>query len=81
MNNGIKALLKAAARSRGCTSPQVKYLAQDMGVEYQSVQKWIKKGFLPVDRAIQAEQLYKVCRINLMDPKLVKAVTDGLKTC
>ena len=75
---GIQALLKAAARQRGCTKPQIKYLAADMGVAYQTVQKWIDKGHLPIKRALQAEKMYRVCRISLMDPVIVKAVSDGL---
>lgn len=74
MNN----VLEKAAKIRGCKTPQIKYVADDLKVTYQSVQKWIDRGYMPIDRAIQAEHIYGICRLNMMDPKIVDAVMGAM---
>lgn len=74
MNN----VLEHAARARGCTTPKIKYLADDLDVTYQSVQKWIERGYMPIDRAIQVEEKYGLCRLSVMDPKVVDAVMGAM---
>lgn len=49
-------------------------LAALFDVSPQAVSQWVGDGFLPLDRAIQAEDLFGVPRQTAMDPELVRAV-------
>ena len=41
-----------------------------LGVSHQAVYVWIKRGWVPNDRAVQIEQLYAIPRADLVNPKL-----------
>lgn len=45
-------------------------LADAMGVSQQAINKWVKKGWVPVDRAIEIEGLYGIPRRELVSSKL-----------
>ena len=52
------------------------YLANTLGVSYQSVKKWCDAGYMPLRRAVECEYLFDVPRASLMDPDLYEMVTD-----
>ena len=45
-------------------------LAEAMGVSQQAISKWIRFGWVPVDRAIEIESMYAIPRRELVSPKL-----------
>lgn len=45
-------------------------LADAMGVTQQAINKWVKKGWVPVDRAIEIEGIYGIPRRELVSQKL-----------
>ena len=45
-------------------------LAEAMGVSQQAISKWIRFGWVPVDRAVEIEGLYGSPRRELVSPKL-----------
>jgi len=51
-------------------------LAQTLGVTQQSVAKWVKRGYVPLDRAREIEGMFGVPRKALVDPKLVELLSD-----
>lgn len=52
----------------------VKVLAREKGVTHQAIYCWVKKGCLPVDRAIEIERTYGIPALKLVDPKLAACV-------
>ena len=48
--------------------------AGTMGVTHQAVYYWLKRGFVPIERAIVIEGLFKVDRERIMDPALLEAI-------
>lgn len=51
-------------------------LAQALGVTQQSVAKWVKRGYVPLDRTLEVEGLFGVSRKALADPKVVELLSD-----
>ncbi len=49
-------------------------LADALGVSQAAVSKWVIRGWLPVDRAIQVEKLYGIPPSATSDPKLIAAL-------
>lgn len=49
-------------------------LAAKLGVTHQAVFQWIKRGWAPLQRAIQIEGIYGVPRRELLKPELVEAL-------
>jgi hypothetical protein len=47
--------------------------ARALGVTHQAVYHWLKRGFVPIERALVIEALFKVDRARIMDPALLRA--------
>lgn len=45
-------------------------LARQLGVSQQAVSKWVRRGFVPVDRVVEIEAQFGVPRHRLIEPKL-----------
>lgn len=50
-------------------------LAEEIGVTRQSVQAWVKQGFVPNDRIKKIVELYGIEAARLCDPALVKLLS------
>ncbi len=48
--------------------------ARSMGVTHQAVYNWRKRGWVPPERAVIIEAVFKVDRNRLMNPDLVRAL-------
>lgn len=55
---------------------QVK-LARLLGVTQQAVSTWVRRGWVPVRRAVEIEHLLGVPRHELVDPRLVDILDTG----
>ena len=51
-------------------------LAKHLGVTQQSVQKWAKRGYVPMRRAQEIEALLGVPRTQLADPRVVELLSS-----
>ena len=49
-------------------------LAARLGVSHQAVFQWIKRGWVPLSRAIEIEGIYGIPRHELLKPELVEAL-------
>ncbi len=49
-------------------------LADALGVSQAAVSKWVIRGWLPVERAIQVEMLYGIPPSATADPRLISAL-------
>jgi len=67
MTTGIDRAIEAAG---GATA-----LAKLLKVSHQVVYYWQKRGWVPVDRALQIEARLKVPRAKLVNAKLAKLIT------
>jgi len=45
-------------------------LADKVGVTQQVISKWVRVGFVPLNRAVELEELYDIPRRELISPKL-----------
>jgi DNA-binding transcriptional regulator YdaS (Cro superfamily) len=48
--------------------------ARAMGVTHQAVYNWRKRGWVPPERAVIIEAVFKIDRNRLMNPDLVRAL-------
>ncbi len=62
--------LDAAVEKAGSISA----LARLIGVKHQVVNRWVQKGFVPLDRAVQINQEYGIPTRDLVNPRLVNAL-------
>jgi hypothetical protein len=46
-------------------------LAHNLGVTHQAIYTWAKRGWVPMQRALQIETEYGVPRTQLLKPELV----------
>ena len=46
-------------------------LAHALGVTHQAVYTWAKRGWVPMQRALQIEHMYNIPRTELLKPELV----------
>lgn len=53
-------------------------LARTLGVTHQAMYPWIKRGWLPTNRALQASSIYGVPHTDLMDPLLQERLSNGV---
>jgi hypothetical protein len=49
-------------------------LGKKLGITHQAIYLWVRRGYAPVERAIQLEKLSGVARHLLINPKLVSAI-------
>jgi DNA-binding transcriptional regulator YdaS (Cro superfamily) len=49
-------------------------LAETLGVTRQSVQEWVKRGYVPNSRVREIEKLYGIPRERLCNPKFLELV-------
>jgi DNA-binding transcriptional regulator YdaS (Cro superfamily) len=54
-------------------------LANDLGVSQQVVSKWQVRGWVPLKRAGQIEERYKISRMRLVNPKILALVGSPAK--
>jgi DNA-binding transcriptional regulator YdaS (Cro superfamily) len=66
---GREAIREAINRAGG-----VFKFAKAMGVTHQAVYYWLKRGFVPPERAVAIEAIFKVDRNRTMDPALVEVL-------
>lgn len=52
-------------------------LARALGVTHQAIYPWIKRGWLPTNRALQAASIYNVPHVGLIDPVLRGYISDA----
>jgi len=52
-------------------------LAQTLGVSQQAVSKWVRRGWVPLRRAGEIEQRFKVNRARLANPNLLILIRDA----
>jgi DNA-binding transcriptional regulator YdaS (Cro superfamily) len=45
-----------------------------MGVTHQAVYSWRKRGWVPPERAVVIEAIFKIDRNQLMNPDLLRAI-------
>lgn len=45
-------------------------LAEKLGVSHQAVYVWLRKGWVPAQRAIEIEKLFDIPRAELFKPQL-----------
>lgn len=48
--------------------------ARALGVTHQAVYHWLKRGYVPIERAIVIEAVFKIDRRRRMKPSLVAAL-------
>ena len=53
----------------------VNALAHALNVTHQAIYTWAKRGWVPMQRAVQIEQAYNVPRTDLLKPELVAVFT------
>lgn len=62
-----RAVLHDAAVAAGSQSA----LASALNVSQAAISKWIKRGWVPLDRAVEIEELFGFPRRSMIDPKIV----------
>ena len=64
-----------AVQAAGGTVP----LSRKLGVTRQAVHAWLVKGYAPMLRAVQIEELYQIPRAECMNPILMRgSLSDAL---
>lgn len=66
---GISMAVKAAGSQRK--------LAADLKVSQQAVAQWVKRGYVPADRALEIKERYFVAVKDLVSPTLVSMFGAG----
>lgn len=74
----VRALKEAIQRGGGI----IKF-AKSMGVSHQAVYNWMRRGWVPLDRAVSIEAVFGVPSESIMDPSVrraldLKAATSSL---
>lgn len=67
--NRVTLINEAIAKGGGI----VKF-AKAMGVTHQAIYNWRKRGWVPPERAVVIEAIFKIDRNRLMNPDLVRAL-------
>lgn len=52
-------------------------LARQLGVTIQALGPWVKRGWVPTQRALQIESMYGVPRVRLLKPELAALLPDA----
>lgn len=67
--SGIKKAAEAAGGGQ--------QLATALGVSHQSVYQWLKRGWAPMQRAVQIEAKYGIPRGELLKPEIAALATSS----
>lgn len=70
MTKGIRLAVIAAGNQQN--------LAEKLGVSQQVVSRWMRRGWVPVDRAQEIEALLGISRKSLLKPRLVELVDSNI---
>lgn len=62
MMDGINKAIEASGGARS--------LAKALGVTHQAVYKWRRRGWVPLGRALEIEELYSIPRQELLKPTI-----------
>jgi DNA-binding transcriptional regulator YdaS (Cro superfamily) len=52
-------------------------LALKLGVTHQAIYVWMRKGWVPAQRALQIEHLFDIPRVELFKPELSALLTSN----
>jgi len=52
-------------------------LAAKLGVSHQAVYVWLRKGWVPAQRALEIEKLFDIPRADLFKPELAALFTSN----
>ena len=52
-------------------------LALKLGVTHQAIYVWMRKGWVPAQRALQIEHLFDIPRVELFKPELAALLTSN----
>jgi DNA-binding transcriptional regulator YdaS (Cro superfamily) len=52
-------------------------LAHKLGVSHQAVYVWLRKGWVPAQRAVEIEKLFDIPRVHLFKPELSALLTSN----
>jgi hypothetical protein len=50
---------------------------KSMGVTHQAVYSWMRRGYVPLERAATIEALYNVPMRSLIDPRVARALSTA----
>jgi hypothetical protein len=64
----------AAIREAIANAVRILKFAHALGVTHQAAYYWLKRGFVPPERALVIEALFKVDRERIMDPALLRVL-------
>lgn len=65
---GIDKAVEAAGSARR--------LAMGLGVSHQAVSKWKQRGWVPLARAKEIEEIFNIPRRDLLNPAITVLLTD-----
>jgi DNA-binding transcriptional regulator YdaS (Cro superfamily) len=52
-------------------------LAHKLGVTHQAVYVWLRKGWVPPQRALEIEKMFDIPRVELFKPELAALFTSN----
>ena len=52
-------------------------LAQKLGVSQQAVSEWVRRGWVPLRRAVEIEMLLAIPRVKLVNPRVLEMIDAG----
>lgn len=52
-------------------------LAHKLGVTHQAIYVWMRKGWVPAQRALEIEHLFDIPRVELFKPELAALLTSN----
>jgi len=52
-------------------------LAEKLGVSHQAVYVWLRKGWVPAQRALEIEKMFEIPRADLFKPELAALFTSN----
>lgn len=75
---GIEQAIQKAGEACGDPRRARSAFARHLGISVQVVGQWLKRGWLPPQRALEVEELYGVDRALLVKPSLRALVGEPL---
>lgn len=74
--SGIELAVRATATPESPNGSQ-EALAQKLGVSQQAVSEWVRRGWVPLKRAVEIEMLLGVPRAQLVNPRVLELIDAG----